>query len=30
VQVGPDQPPSGVNHDNLVMHPERLIAPEKF
>lgn len=38
VQVGPDQPHSGVNQQrimeffikNLVMHPERLIAPGKM
>jgi dipeptidyl-peptidase-4 len=37
VQVGPDQPHSGVNNqrmmeffiENLVMHPERLMAPQK-
>jgi dipeptidyl-peptidase-4 len=37
LQVGPDQPHTGVNGqrmmeffiENLVMHPERLIAPEK-
>jgi dipeptidyl-peptidase-4 len=37
VQVGPDQPHSGVSQgrmmeffiENLVMHPERLMAPSK-